>query len=197
MRLLVLFVALFVAAPALAVPLDAKKYQRELTRIVQQEWGLNGSAARAAAQIHQESGWRTDVDSYVGAAGLAQFMPGTAKWIVEVYPDLGEAAPYSPTWAMRAMARYDAWLFARTKGNTHCDRWFFTLRAYNGGEGHLRAESRHAADPLDRVSVESTCGKARRSSKHCPENTGYPKRILLKIEAQYLANGWRGKQTCG
>lgn len=61
------------------VPSTAQQYQRELTRVVQQEWGLGGPVALHAAQIHQESGWRAGVDSRVGAQGLAQFMPGTSS----------------------------------------------------------------------------------------------------------------------
>lgn len=96
--LLALPLLLLSCAPATAqgVPGNAERYQRELTRIVQQERGLDGSVAVYAAQIHQESGWRPGVDSPVGAQGMAQFMPATATWISEIYPDLGQAAPYSP-----------------------------------------------------------------------------------------------------
>lgn len=188
-------------AEAQQIPREANYYKRDLTRIIQSEWGMGGSAARAAAQIHQESGWRTEVGdgtvtSWAGAQGFAQFMPKTAEWIVEVYPDLGEAAPYSPRWAFRAMAKYDAWLFSRAQGHTHCDKWWWTLRAYNGGEGHLRREAANSADALDRHEVAKACGTARRSKTHCPENTGYPERILLRWEPLYLRNGWVGRQTC-
>ncbi|WIX34943.1 transglycosylase SLT domain-containing protein [Salinicola sp. JS01] len=59
-------------------PAAAERYQRELTRVVQQTWGLDGNVAVHAAQIQQESGWRPDVDSHAGAQGLAQFMPSTS-----------------------------------------------------------------------------------------------------------------------
>jgi hypothetical protein len=115
---------------------------------------------------------------------------------VELYPDLGEAAPFSPTWAFRAMARYDGWLFARVEGHTQCDKWWHVLRAYNGGLGHLRNESRNATDPADRHATDATCGTARRSKTHCPENLGYPRRILIDIEPRYLKAGWSGRTTC-
>ncbi|WP_222425859.1 hypothetical protein [Vreelandella titanicae] len=57
------------------IPAAANGYQRELTRVVQQEWGMNGRVAVHAAQIHQESAWRSNVNSPVGAQGLSQFMP--------------------------------------------------------------------------------------------------------------------------
>lgn len=199
MRAWALLLALLLA-PALAaadgVPRAAKHYQRTLTKVIVQEWGAGGSAARAAAQIHQESAWREGARSWAGAEGWAQFMPATARWIAEIYPDLGPAQPYSVAWAFRAMARYDGHLFARTLGHTHCDRWWATLRAYNGGLGHLRAEARQADDPFDRDSVAAACGSARRSAVHCPENTGYPERILQRWEPVYLAAGWRGRPTC-
>lgn len=178
------------------IPAAAQRHQRDLTRITQQEWGLGAGVARAAAQIHQESAWRGDAVSWAGAEGWAQFMSATAAWITELYPDLGPVAPYSPAWAFRAMARYDGWLWARTRGHTHCDRWWFTLRAYNGGERNLQREAANAADPLDRTAVDAACGSARRYAKYCPENTGYPRRILLELEPRYLAAGWRGTATC-
>jgi soluble lytic murein transglycosylase-like protein len=178
------------------IPATAKQYQRTLTRITQQEWGLGAGVARAAAQIHQESAWRGQAVSWAGAQGWAQFMPATAAWIAQIYPDLGPVAPYSPAWAFRAMARYDGWLWARHQGHTHCDRWWLTLRAYNGGERNLRREAANAADPLDRAAVDAACGSARRPAKHCPENTGYPRHILLELEPRYLAAGWRGVATC-
>jgi soluble lytic murein transglycosylase-like protein len=197
MRLAALLLLVAVALPAVAaIPPEAYAHRRELARIVQQEWGLRGSAARAAAQIHQESHWRGDVRSWAGAEGWAQFMPATGGWIVEIYPDLGRYAPTSFPWAARAMARYDGHLYAAVQGRSHCDRWWHTLRAYNGGLGHLRAESRHAADPLDRRAVAAACGSARRSVRHCPENLGYPERILLRHEPAYLAAGWIGIRTC-
>jgi soluble lytic murein transglycosylase-like protein len=183
------------------VPRLALVHQRQLTKIAQQEMGLGAPVALFAAQIHQESAWREDVatgikKSTAGAEGLAQFMPATAKWISELYPALGAAEPYNPAWSFRAMVKYDNWLYQRVKGHTTCDKWWFALRSYNGGLGHLQNESKNAADALDRHSVEQACGTARRSVKHCPENTEYPKRIIERWEPIYLSSGWRGSATC-
>jgi len=182
--------------PTVPLPRLANAYRRDLTRVVQQEWGLSGNVALHAAQIHQESAWKADAKSWAGAEGLAQFMPGTAKWISEAHPDLGPATPYSPEWSMRAQSKYNKHLLDRVVGHTDCDRWWHTLRSYNGGLGHLRAESANAIDPLDRASVDATCGTARRAVKHCAENLGYPRRILLDLEPRYLAHGWPGRATC-
>ena len=194
MRLAVCLGILFALLPVGATsapPTTAYQYQRTLTREAQRAWGLGAPVARLAAQIHQESGWRADAKSAY-AGGLAQFTPDTAAWIAQTYPKdfAGVVDPYSPAWALRAVAVYDKHLYDRTKGHTECDRWWFTLRGYNGGAGHVAAESRKAVDPLDRTSVDAACGTARRSAKHCPENLGYPRKILLRWEPMYYADGW-------
>jgi len=186
------------SAQAAGVPAAAERHRALLTREAQRQFGLDAPVARLAAQVHQESAWRADARSPVGAQGLAQFMPGTSAWIAEIYPaELGAGpAPYSPAWSLRALAVYDRHLLARVQGHTPCDRWWFALRSYNGGLGHIRAESRHATDPLDRHAVDAACGTARRSVKHCPENTGYPRRILLRWEPLYRAAHWPGRAVC-
>lgn len=202
MKWLVAAVLFLFATSAMAqIPSAANQHKRELTRVVQQEFGLQGNVAMHAAQIHQESAWRAEVGdgtvkSWAGAEGYAQFMPSTAKWIVEVYPDLGPVAPFSPSWAFRAMARYNKWLYARVRGNTECDKWWFVLRSYNGGLGHIQAESRNATDAGDRHAVDAQCGTARRAEVHCRENLGYPDRIINLIEPRYLRAGWAGSPTC-
>lgn len=194
--LLATLAAILGSAHAGPIPSGAAQYQRELTRIVHQEWGLDGNVAVHAAQIHQESLWRTDARSHVGAAGLGQIMPATGEWLPDICPGLGAPAPYSPSWSMRGLACFDRWLYRRSVGHTECDRWWATLRAYNGGEGHWRAEARNAADPLDRHAVDAACGTARRSPRHCPENLGYPRRILLTLAPRYVAAGYPGGLPC-
>lgn len=200
-----LILALVSCAPARAegIPAAAEHYQRELTRIVQQEWGLSGPVTVHAAQIHQESAWRPDVDSPVGAKGMAQFMPATADWIAEIYPDLGQAAPYSPGWAMRAMVRYDRHIMERVKpwnarDMPACDLWAFTLSGYNGGPGWVTRDRRLAKaaghDP-DRWwgHVERFTNRADWARR---ENRQYPERILLELTPRYANAGWQGGRPC-
>jgi hypothetical protein len=182
-------------------PRLSRQYQRELTIFAQREFGLGAPVALMAGQVHQESGWREEVatglvKSSAGAEGLTQFMPATAKWISERYPELGSAEPFNPVWSLRAMVKYNKHLYDRGRGHTECDRWWWTLRSYNGGEGHLIAEGRNATDDLDRNSLADACGTARRAKLHCKENVGYPKRITERWEPLYLSAGWRGEQTC-
>jgi soluble lytic murein transglycosylase-like protein len=173
------------------VPAAAHKYRPHLIRASHAVWGLNAPIPAFAAQIHQESAWRSDVCSPY-ACGLTQFTPDTAEWIGNLYGvELGPTDRFNPVWAIRAMVRYDKYLFDSTPGHTECDRFWGALRKYNGGPGHWNMESRHATDRLDRYDVDLQCGKARRSIKHCPENVGYPRRILLTHQPKYASWGVR------
>lgn len=99
---------------AASIPVEARQYQRELTRNARVVWGLNAPVSTFAAQIHQESQWNARARSPVGAQGLAQFMPATASWIAGIYPDqLKDHQPYNPSWAMRALVRYNRWHWQR------------------------------------------------------------------------------------
>jgi len=118
-------------------PVGAQAYRRILIGESRMVWGLNAPAPVFAGQVHQESRWRPDARSPAGAQGLTQFMPATSKWIGQVYPDaLGDVKPFSPSWAIRAMVRYDHWLYERIKhAKQECDRMRFALASYNGGLG--------------------------------------------------------------
>lgn len=101
-------------------------------------WGLDAPISTFAGQIHQESGWRADVTSPVGASGLAQFMPATAGWISGLHISLQDNEPTNPTWAIRALVEYDKWLYERVPVSAnHCEQMAFVLSSYNGGIGNL------------------------------------------------------------
>ncbi|MDR2173672.1 MAG: lytic transglycosylase domain-containing protein [Burkholderiales bacterium] len=182
-------------------PAAAEKYRDTLTRYSLMIWGLNAPIATFAAQIEQESAWKPDAVSRVGAEGMAQFMPATGAWIVEMYPQLGKHEPYNPAWAMRAMVQYNQHLYRRVQRPTasECDRIAFTLRAYNGGEVRLNRERDMcaAADGCDAGvafgGVEQY--NAGRSAGNHRENTQYPRRILLTLEQKYQAWGRRSCET--
>jgi len=183
---------------AQTIPAAADGYKRELTRIVQQEWGLDAPVSVHAAQIHQESAWRPGVSSGAGAQGLAQFMPDTSAWIASIYPDLGEAAPYSPGWAMRAQARYNRWHWQRIDAADVCQHWAMTLSAYNGGLGWLQRDQRltRQAGGDARVwfgQVELHTARAAWAER---ENRQYVRRILLQLEPIYRTAGWQGARPC-
>ena len=181
------------AAPALAagpVPQAALQYRGLLIRNARAVWGMDAPVATFAAQVHQESAWRPDAVSHVGAAGLAQFMPGTSTWIATIDPELASNAPYNPSWALRALVAYDHWLYERTPARyTQRDRMWVALRSYNGGLGHWQAEAgRTGLKAPTREQVDAACGTAKRAPVHCKENLGYPRRIFT-LQPRYASWG--------
>lgn len=172
------------------VPRAATKYRADLTRAAHSVWGLDAPVAAFAAQIHQESGWNPEAVSRVGAVGMAQFMPATAQWWCGANGLVAaECQPTNPTWAMRALVGYDRWLFDRVRGPSEFDRLWAALRAYNGGLGHWQQEAATVRPAMDRQAVDSACGKAHRHPSFCPENLGYPRRILTLLQPRYLSWG--------
>lgn len=195
---LIILLAVFAAGLAHAgePPVEAKKYQRELTRVARSELGMDAPIAVLAAQIHQESRWNPKARSKF-ADGLAQFTPATAEWISGLYSkELGAADPFNPAWAIRAMIRYDKHIFDDMPAQHLCDQWAFTLAAYNGGPGWIgrdRALTRlRGRDPyLWFGNVERYSSRAAWAFK---ENRDYPRRILFTHQPLYAA--WGGIVDC-
>lgn len=191
------------AQQRVAIPEASALYRHRVEQVAADVWGVNASPARLAAQLHQESAWRIRAKSPVGAQGMAQFMPGTAKWIAEQFPaELGAFDPWDPMQAIKAAAIYDKWLLDRVQpiGHTRlteCTRWNFALRGYNGGEQWLLRERgltvAGRANANDWRDVERF--RARGSEPH-KENVGYPRRILLVLEPAYIAVSWPGTAVC-
>ncbi|WP_397458193.1 transglycosylase SLT domain-containing protein [Pseudomonas asplenii] len=181
------------------VPSEAERYRRDLTRIAQAEWGLDAPVATFAAQIHQESRWRFDATSPVGAQGLGQVMPSTATWLAQLFPKkLGKVEPFNPSWSMQALVSYDRWLADRINARDACEQGAMVLSGYNGGQGWVirdrKLASASGADPLTWFgSVERF--NAGRSAAAFKENRQYPQIILRRWEPLYVAAGW-GKGVC-
>lgn len=187
-----------VAFSADRLPSDALQYRRTLVRAAHQGWGLDAPIATFAAQVHQESRWNASARSRVGAQGLAQFMPATADWMADLYPEtLGAAAPYQPAWALRALVAYNRWLYVRTQGNTPCDHWAFVLSAYNGGLGWVlrdQQQARQAGADAGRWEAVAPFN-AGRSAANFRENRQYPRLILQRFEPLYVSAQW-GAGVC-
>jgi soluble lytic murein transglycosylase-like protein len=172
-------------------PAAAARYKLTLLREAHGQWGLDAPVAAFAAQVHQESGWRPDAVSRVGARGLAQFMPATARWWCErTGTPTADCLPHNPAWALRAMVGYDKFLYERTPVRFgRFDRLWLALRGYNGGAGHWQAEARSTGLVAPTVAeIDAACGQARRARVHCRENLHYPRRILLELQPRYA--GW-------
>ncbi|AQV68523.1 putative soluble lytic murein transglycosylase [Escherichia coli IAI39] len=177
-------------------PRASLAWRNELIRTAREVWGLNAPVADFAGQLHQESAWQPMVRSPVGAQGMAQFMPATATWISQLYPQLRENKPYNPTWAIRALVQYDQHLWKNISAKNDCQRMAFTLSAYNGGQGWVNRDKKLAASKgLDATSwfghVEQV--NAGRSATNWRENRRYPKMILYQHAARYLL--W-GQASC-
>ena len=161
-------------------------------------WGLDAPVAVFAAQIHTESWWRNGTVSSVGAQGLAQFMPSTAKWLPSVVPETGTPAPFDPRWSLRACVTYDKYLFDRItarwgKPITEWNRMAFTMSAYNGGLGWTNRDRTKAAQSGLNPdgwfgNVEQANAGRRASAKR--ENQRYVRFIMRERQQAYVKAGW-------
>ena len=202
MRLLLCLILLLACCPAsMATPLPnvPPLYRLMVEREAAELWGVHAPTARIAAQIHQESLWRPTAASRY-AHGMAQFTPATAEWIAAKFPErLGGFDPWDPAQAVRAMVVYDHWLHARVlPAASECDRWAFTLSAYNGGLGWISRDKNRAsasgADPARWFGHVET--HSARAGWALRENRSYVRRILLQLEPAYIAAGWSGVAVC-
>lgn len=191
-----------IAQPLVRIPERCYQFQRHLIAEAHETLGLNAPVSVLGAQIMQESACKPDARSHVGASGLTQFMPATARWMAELYPrELGPADPLNPKWAISAQVRYMRDILRRNPASSECDSWAFALSGYNGGEGWLRRDQAvcsklplcdrgrwfgHVADTPD----------LRRSPAARRENRGYPHRILLTLAPAYDAAGWGRSVAC-
>ena len=189
------------------IPENCYQYQKELTKQVHTVFGVDAPVATFAAQIQQESGCRPTAISPVGAQGLTQFMPATARELAARYPtELGPADPLNWKWAIAAQVRYMHDI-VKTPWRTQCDWYAAKLSAYNGGEGWLRRDQlKCEANPkpagechgcLRDVwwnNVETSPDK-RRAPQFIGENRGYPRRILYALEPSYVKAQW-GAGAC-
>jgi soluble lytic murein transglycosylase-like protein len=98
------------------------------------------------AQVYTESAGNPDARSPVGAAGLLQLMPGTAK-------DLGvrPSEIFDPAKNLDAGVRYLREQYNRfPEIPDHLDRLFWSFAAYNGGRGYCNKALAIARD-LERL----------------------------------------------
>lgn len=90
------------------------------------------------AQMYQESRFNPNARSWVGARGLMQVMPRTAK-------ELGYTRLEDPAIGIRAGIEYLQWTQDRFEESLPpAERLWFALAAYNAGPGHVRDARRLA-----------------------------------------------------
>lgn len=186
-------VVLLALWPIFALAGPADKYRPALVREAQAVHGLNAPVPMFAGQIRQESSWRADVTAWDNGRGLAQFMDGTSRQVANQFPELGPPDPYSPVWAIRALVRYDGWIYQRVKGNTSCERWAAALKGYNAGPGYVQRAQRRSQNPGTWFGATEDIN-AGQSQTNFDYSRRYPRLILFKHQVLY--RGW-GSMTCG
>lgn len=184
----VLAVVLSCVAPATAEswPAAADPY-RDLWRMEWQRCGLRDEYRLwMLGQVWQESRFRADAVSPVGAVGLTQVMPGTDALLRRAYRDYAalEGGPDEPTVALRALCHLTLEGLRAARGAPdRKTRWRYSAAIYNGGYWVL-AERRAAAEagdpPWDWGATFEQCGRVLlrgrgpRSEASCRENQEYP-----------------------
>ncbi|BBQ47831.1 transglycosylase [Acinetobacter pittii] len=94
-----------------------------IIRQAAQQHGVSEGLIKAV--MHTESGFNVRARSPVGAQGLMQLMPATAR-------RFNVSNAYDPQQNIFAGAKYLSWLLKRFNGNTQ-----MALAAYNAGEGNV------------------------------------------------------------
>ena len=108
----------------------------ELVRKYSDHYGFDWRLV--TAQMYQESKFNPKAKSHIGARGLMQLMPRTAK-------EMGVKDISDPASSIRGGVKYLDWLRDRFDADlTISDRLWFTLAAYNAGAGHVQDARRLA-----------------------------------------------------
>jgi len=136
-RFILGLLAIAITGTALAVPLsvaEINKRSYQYDRLIIKHARSEGiPASLVYAVMRQESGFDRNIISPVGAKGLMQLMPATAR-------RFGVKNPFNAEQNIRGGTRYLAWLLKRFKGNVR-----HALAGYNAGEG--KVDKYHGVPP--------------------------------------------------
>lgn len=143
-----------------------------------------------AGQVRQESGCNPVAKSRVGATGLMQIMPGTAKDIERICK-LPGFSPLNPRLAIQGGICYNSQIRRIVAPmNSNYDLDSVMLRSYNGGAGYILKEKRYVQsielDSKDSLHLMEFC-ELFRSEDSCHENTMYPIMIREHQRKYYLS----------
>lgn len=184
-------VAMLCTMPAMAA--DAcQPFASTMVRESQAVYGPDAPAPMFMGQVAQESSCRPSITAPDLGRGLAQFMDGTSKQVAGLFPELGPANPYDPRWAIRAMVRYDGWIYKRMRGADACQKWGAALAGYNGGPGYPMQAQKASTDPLTWFGMTEFIATSQSPANHEYMRT-YPRKILFRHQPKYAA---LGRVTC-
>lgn len=124
------------------------EYDWQIKQSVKQWWPDYDEWLQWKAQLGQESELDPNAQSSVGAAGLAQFMPGT--WLdVSRQLGYGQVSPHVSRYAIEAGAYYMAQLRRSWSSQRPIDdRQHLALASYNTGGGNMLAAQRACGGAL-------------------------------------------------
>ena len=141
-------------------------------------WGIGW------AQMAQESAFKVDARSPVGASGLAQFMPLTWQDMKRagVVPD--DASPRDARHAIQAQAFY-MWRLNRTWSSkrTDGDRMRLALASYNAGAGNIIKAQRACNMVVEYDAI--MCCLPQVTGRHAFETLDYVPRIEVHYKSRF------------
>ena len=161
----------------------------ELVRKYSERYGFDWRLV--TAQMYQESRFNPKAKSHMGAKGLMQLMPRTAK-------AMGVENAADPAANIRGGVKYLDWLRDRFDNNLPIsERLWFTLAAYNAGHGHVHDARRlaqqkgynpdrwfgHTENAMLLLAQEKYAKKARFGFVNGAEPVNYVRDIRQRFEA--------------
>jgi len=136
-------------------------------------------------QAYQESRYRLDAVSPVGAQGLFQFMPGTWRDMQKRGVVPFDVSAFDPKWATIAGAVYMAQLVKSWSSPRPLrDRYLLALASYNAGLGNILAAQKRCRGAVLYEEIMTCLPMV--TGHHSKETIGYGRSIEGHV-ARYLA----------
>lgn len=178
MILLCILASAFLVAPTCWAKSFPDRYDQRIERAAETLLPVPSAAFGwqiLKAQYFQESRLDPTAVSPVGAAGVAQFMPGTWSDVMRAM-GLSGVSPHDARIAIDAGAWYMAKLRSSwTAERPEVDRHSLALASYNAGFGHLLKAQREAGGVPDYARIIRALPSV--TGHHATETTNYVTRI--------------------
>lgn len=127
---------------------SADRYDAEIKQAVRLYWSSYPDWLSWKAQLWQESRLKPQAVSPVGARGLAQFMPGTWRDVVQRLDFPYGTSPHEARFAIEAGAYYMAQLRGQWRADRSAlDRHRLAQASYNAGIGNIVAAQKRCGNP--------------------------------------------------